>query len=231
MAELQLGTIGLGKVPRVVVIIDRVIPVDTLAGLKEKGADILEIRVDLFPCGFDEVLSYLESLRSSAAFPMIGTIREAGDNRKNRLSMFKKIEPFVDAVDIEVDARIGRDVAALFTDKTVIVSEHDFEKTPDHDALMGIVDRAVKVGADIIKIAAMPQNREDVTSLLSFTKERTEPLVTIAMGETGKISRVTAPLFGSLYTYAFIHDSVAPGQFSLDDLVRELQTFYPEMRS
>jgi 3-dehydroquinate dehydratase-1 len=215
------------SIPRVAVIIDGLIPLGTIAGLKGKGADILEIRIDRFSCEFDLVVEYIEKIRKAVDVPMIGTIRETKENKVKRLTMFKRIEPFVDAIDIEIDADITKEVIGCFTDKTVIVSEHDFDKTPDENELSRIVDTAKSIGADIIKIAAMAHCREDVIRLLMFTKERSEQLVTISMGDIGRVTRVIAPLFGSLFTYAFITKGVAPGQLSLDHMVEELKKYYP----
>lgn len=230
MTHIAIGDVELGTIPRVVAIVDSIVPINTIIGLKDRGADILEIRVDLFSCEFSQITEYLQKVCKKIDMPLIGTIRKTEANIKNRLALFEQILPFVDAVDIEIDADIVNEVVTLFNDKTVIISEHDFDKTPDRGALNGVVESAGRLGADIIKIAAMAHSREDVIRLLSFTKERKEHLVTIAMGEMGNISRIVAPFFGSLFTYAFLNEAVAPGQLSLGDLVRELKTFYPEIR-
>ena len=112
--------------------------------------------------------------------------------------------------------------------KTVIVSEHNFEITPLNDELSQIIAIAKNLGADIIKIAAMANSREDVTRLLDFTKSRSENLVTISMGDLGKQSRIDAFKYGSLFTYGFINEEVAPGQISLDEMVEKFKAQYPD---
>jgi 3-dehydroquinate dehydratase-1 len=89
------------------------------------------------------------------------------------------------------------------------------------------VKKAKSQGADIIKIAAMARDAEDVARLMCFTAARSENMVSIAMGEHGAISRIIAPLFGSLFTYAFVDKAVAPGQIPLEELVKELKKYYP----
>ena len=160
--------------------------------------------------------------------PLIGTIRETEDNRDKRLSMFECLIPLIDAIDIEIDSNINHDVISKAEGKIKIVSEHNFEKTPSDDELSQILGIAKNLGADIIKIAVMPNSREDVTRLLDFTKSRSENLVTISMGEIGKRSRIDAFKYGSLFTYGFINEEVAPGQTSLDEMVEEFKTFYPD---
>ena len=193
---------------------------------KHRGADILEIRVDCFPDEFERILEYVKKVHDSSGFPIIGTIRETDMNSKKRLSMFKRIIPFVDAVDIEVHAEIKNEIIDYACEKIVIISEHDFKETPSDDRLACIVENAKNSGADIVKIAAMANCKEDVIRLLKFTEERDENLVTISMGDIGRVSRIVAPLFGSLYTYAFVKNEVAPAQISLDETARLFRLFY-----
>jgi 3-dehydroquinate dehydratase-1 len=227
MTTVMLGNVELGSIPGVVAVIDRLRPVAAIGELPGKGATILEIRVDCISEPFSAVVEYARELRTTVNIPLIGTIRETEHIGDNRLSLFTQLMPVIDAVDIEIDADITREVISLAHEKTVIVSEHDYEETPDEKKLEKTVLTATSLGADIVKIAVMAHNREDVTRLLMFTQSRSENLVTIAMGEVGAISRIAAPLFGSLFTYAYITDAVAPGQLSLEETVAELKRFYP----
>ncbi len=230
MGNALIGNVELGNIPRIVAIIDKYMPIDNVKSFIERGASLLEIRVDLFPEEFDDILEYIEVLNKQVRVPLICTIRETEKNRENRLTMFKKIVPFVDAIDIEIDTDINREVINYSTGKTVIISYHDFEKTPENSELSNIIDKAIDLGADIVKISTMANSSEDVARLLCFAKERPENLVVIAMGEIGRISRIDAPLFASLFTYAFVNDEVAPGQLSLDSMVKELKSFYPSFK-
>ncbi len=230
MSRIMIGTVELGTIPRVAATVDRLLPMDILRELPEKGVTILEIRVDCITEPFSAVAEYVKEIRNTVQLPLIGTIRETDGNRHNRLELFKQLIPLIDAIDIEIDTEINREVIGLSTGKTVIVSEHDFEKTPDEKGLENIVVTAKSLGADIIKIAVMAHSRADVTRLLQFTDTCPENLVAISMGEVGTISRIAAPLFGSLFTYAFGTDAVAPGQLSLEETVEELKRFYPDFR-
>lgn len=227
MNSITLGDVELGTIPRIVAIVGDMLPLESVAGLGERGADILEIRFDLFTQDFEGVCEYVRELRAGTGFPMIGTIRENERTKGRRVDMFRQVLPMMDAVDIEIDAPAARDMVEQARGKVVIVSEHDYDRMPDTETLSRIVSRAIGLGADIVKIAAMALCREDVTRLMGFTEERHEPLVTIAMGRIGTISRIVAPLFGSLFSYAFVNDSVAPGQLSLDELAMFLAKLYP----
>lgn len=223
----MIGELQLGAIPGIVAVIDKIILISKLLKVKEAGADIFEIRADLFHEKNEDILDFVKAVRHHVMLPQIITIRKTEDNDSKRFALFKQIEPYVDAVDIEIDADIRDEVLNLFSSKIKIVSEHDFERTPDEDELISIVEKAGEIGADIIKIATMAQNNEDVVRLLTFLHSRKENLVVIAMGEIGKISRIAAPLFGSLLVYTSISEAVAPGQLSLDFTVNELEQFYP----
>jgi 3-dehydroquinate dehydratase-1 len=207
------------------------VPLETLSGYRQRGASLLEVRVDLFNEDFDRVLEYVGELRSRCGMPVIGTIRETDRTRPHRLELFERLVPLVDSIDIEVDAAIGREVAALCGDKPLIVSEHDFERTPRLEELHHSADRAGSLGASIAKVAVMARGRDDVTRVLRFCEESSIPTVAIAMGPLGTISRVIAPLFGSLFTYAFVGErEVAPGQLPLDELSSMIARLYPPTR-
>ncbi len=224
---VKIGNFELRKKPGIVAIIDEVVSVDKIVALKEKGIDLIELRIDCFDIPIEETVSYVKNLRSSVDIPSIGTVRETDFNRDRRLEFFQAIVPFVDCVDIELGTPISKEILSCSKGKTILVSEHDFEKTPSNDSLQSMVDRALDQEADIVKIAVMATSTADVTRLLRFTEDCKVPLVTIAMGPLGTVTRVIAPLFGSLFTYGFMHRPVAPGQLSVNKLVEELSLYFP----
>ena len=84
-------------------------------------------------------------------------------------------------------------------------------------------------GAKIIKFAGMPQQQSDVLRLMTETLRFAEKhsdltLVTMAMGELGKITRVASDSFGSSWTFASVGTTSAPGQLSLSEMltIREI---------
>ncbi|MBD3321656.1 MAG: type I 3-dehydroquinate dehydratase [Chitinivibrionales bacterium] len=227
---LSIGNAVLGDRPLIAAIIDRKLPLAEIQLLPAKGADMLEIRADLLGMPAEELQEYTGNIKKTVDSPLIGTIRETDENSRYRLSLFELLIPLVDSIDIEIDSAINSEVIAMAKDKPVIVSDHDFEKTPSDSALQSIAEKGTELGGSIIKIAAMATCRRDVIRLLRFTESCACNLVTIAMGETGTVSRVIAPLFGSLFTYAFIGGAVAPGQLSLDKMAEQISLFYPGSR-
>ncbi|WP_051671487.1 type I 3-dehydroquinate dehydratase [Oribacterium sp. P6A1] len=131
----------------------------------------------------------------------------------------------IDLIDIEdttADFRMSKimEISGKYKVKT-IVSYHDFEKTPDFEDILSKFESIRKTGADIIKTAYMPVTASDVARVLSATayyKEhegRNSSMITMSMGDLGKISRVSGAVFGSDYTFAAVGETSAPGQLPI----------------
>lgn len=115
----------------------------------------------------------------------------------------------------------------------VLVSSHDFGKTPPREELVRTMIRMQELGADMAKVAVMPRSREDVLTLLSATLEMYEhhariPLVTMSMSRMGLISRLTGQLLGSAMTFGAAARTSAPGQIGVEELNRVLGLFEME---
>jgi len=193
-------------------------------------ADAVEFRMDLT----DEPLEALESYDGD--LPILATNRaeweggEASDRgRLDALGEAAKLDA-VEAIDLELDSvrtDKGQRVAAAARDRdvSVVVSAHDFERTPSPADLRNVLEEATSFG-DVGKLAITARSREDVLVLLAATQEfdaRGERVATMAMGEAGRHSRAVAPLYGSRIGYAPVdpEDATAPGQYDLATL-REL---------
>ena len=133
----------------------------------------------------------------------------------------------VDLIDIEM----GSDPALIKTMTAVarsagvklILSYHDFDRTPAADVLRERLREAERAGADIAKIAVMPNDGRDVLTLLHAACEARErylniPLIAISMGARGVISRIVGGQFGSDITFASGGTASAPGQLAIQDL-------------
>lgn len=105
----------------------------------------------------------------------------------------------------------------------VIVSQHDFKKTPEASSLIATMEQMASYGADVCKIAVMPQSLADVAALLSATGTMKENhpetlLITMSMGRTGCVSRLCGGLFGSVMSFGSMGKASAPGQVSAKEL-------------
>jgi 3-dehydroquinate dehydratase-1 len=221
-----------GGTPKIVLSLN-----DAILPMKKKSPrlfDIVEMRVDLFSISDDALLSFADSL---SCYPTIATIRskcEGGDFRfseRKRFALFQKIIPHVSAVDIELSSKtILSDViqSARNQKKIVMVSYHNFNKTPPRVELDRIFNQAKSAGADMVKVAAFANGDQDIQRLARFTIEHAgQNIVTIAMGEKGEISRLFFPALGSLFTYGYLGEPTAPGQMDCRELSRLMRRFYP----
>lgn len=197
-------------------------PAGTAARAKKLGADLLELRIDLLDLDARQVLVDLKKI----GIPVIITNRmkrEGGawdGTEEERIRVLVSLLPFADAVDIELCAEARDDVVkkAHGAGKTVIISTHNFRRTPEPAVMAGIIKSSFEAGADIAKLAVMPNSLEDVLHLLEVTLRAEGAVCTIAMGGTGRHSRVVAPVYGSVLTYGYVEEATAPGQLRVDEL-------------
>lgn len=203
---------------------------------RQAGVAIAELRIDLFADQTPEAV--IETAKRLRGLPLLATIRiaeEGGGWRRGeeaRLALFKAILPYVDGIDVELQATAT--LAALqepifLNGKILIVSHHDFAATPTSAELADIARRAVAAGADIVKVAATILKEDDLAALAGLLTSRTAPnLVVIGMGERGLVTRMLFPALGSLFTFAGKGERTsAPGQLSYERTLSLLSTLYP----
>lgn len=220
--------------PCVVGVVDRILTPASLASLKAAGLGILEIRFDLFEEEFSRVLDFVRE--ASLLFGIIGTIRENEANKAALSERYAALCPIVDAVDIEVgtqEAARGEFIRIVKNSgKLLMVSHHDFQATPPEAELLRFIAEAGRLSADFLKLAVFAKTIEDAADLMRFMDQQSRAgqklLSAFSMGPHGAITRISAGLHGSVFTYGYIHESTAPGQLSVSELLRLTSLFYPE---
>ncbi|MGB9734947.1 MAG: type I 3-dehydroquinate dehydratase [bacterium] len=198
-----------------------------------KFVGLIELRVDTFK---DVSPSYVEGVfkhvKKRFKKPLLGTVRDIKEGGKRllsenqRLELFKTIAPIADVIDIELNSKIYGQVAQIAHSKgkSIIASYHNFKETPDSVTLSKLLSKAKSASPEIIKFATMANNLDDVGRLLCFTIEHmNEHIVSISLGEKGRLSRVINPLFGSLLTYGYIGKPKADGQMHVKQLVEMIK--------
>lgn len=243
---IHIGQLDLEKRAAVVaVILEK--PLEASRKAAEMGADLLEIRLDLLGIrNLETAAETIQKVKSETGLPVILTNRSVTEGGKwegkedDRIKLLTNLlstnllslKDGPDAVDIELSAgREERDqvikVARAYG-KTVIISSHNFSKTPAFQEMKTILEEAFLAGADIAKLAVMPQSRRDVLDLLRVAldaREAGNAVCTIAMGKLGKHTRVIAPFYGSVLTYSAVDNEVsaAPGQFKVDEVKKIME--------
>jgi 3-dehydroquinate dehydratase-1 len=202
-----------------------------------EGADLLEIRADLFPARVldDKILrEQLRAVRRAAERPLLLTLRRRAEGGKwpfseiRRAALIRALMPSVDGVDVEGAARIAPGVLreARRLGKWVVLSHHDFKKTPSHRALEAVAGRFSKSGAQILKVAAMPRRPSDVDRLMEFCSGLRGRRAFIAMGPLGRKTRVEPRRWGSCLTFASVGRPSAPGQLGVKELAGRIYSTF-----
>ncbi|KAF5052702.1 3-dehydroquinate dehydratase [anaerobic digester metagenome] len=237
----QIGSFDLEKKTAVVaVILEK--PLENSKKAAEKGADILEIRLDLLGIRNPErAAEVIREIKAETGLPIIVTSRSGAEggkwdgeeeDRTGLLINLLSLKDGPDAIDIELSAGMkerNRVIkAAKDRETAVIVSSHDFLKTPPLQNMRTIIEEMFLAGADIAKLAVMPLSVGDTLNLLRITldfKDAGKSVCTIAMGSQGKHTRVIAPFYGSVLTYASIESnaSAAPGQLPVDEVKKIME--------
>lgn len=190
-----------------------------------RTADIVEWRADFLSA--DEILEmapkFFEKFKESKILFTLRTVREGGNiqvSEKKYLQILQEILTYNPAyIDVEFFTH-GPSYAALkdFRDKMVL-SYHNFDEVPSD-----LTNRLIKMheeGTAFVKVAVMPERECDVLDLLQITRDMTleygDHFISMAMGDLGRLSRISGYLTGSCWTFASLENSSAPGQISLKE--------------
>ena len=136
----------------------------------------------------------------------------------------------VDMVDLEL-ARVeflGRAFVQTLKEANtkIVMSSHNFEQTPVDGDLVFRVNVMKQLGADIGKIATMPKQLQDVLRIMGLVSKvrgfHEMPLAVMAMGDLGKVTRISGEVTGSVFTFGSLDEASAPGQIPVEQLDRIL---------
>ncbi|MCE2961861.1 MAG: type I 3-dehydroquinate dehydratase [Chitinophagales bacterium] len=163
---------------------------------------IAEVRMDL--CQFrSQYLSEIFSL----PIEIIATYREADSTNASvqKMEQLKKAmsagASFID-VELMLNSQQRDDLISFAKGYgvKVIISYHNFDKTPSQKELKEIIDQSRQIGADIVKIATKVNFRDDCLNLLNLYQGE-ENIVAFGMGEDAKFTRITSLFLGAPFTY------------------------------
>lgn len=239
--SINIGSVTVGEgMPKICVSLcakDFASAASEAMSLADCPADLIEWRLDHFEA-FDleeEVLRTLAAIVNNlSSKPLLFTFRslEEGGEKSISPDQYLKLNligiqsGLISALDLELFSEPGirAQLLAAAHDKQipVIMSSHDFEKTPAKIELCERMQTAAALGADIVKIAVMPKTSQDVLMLLEATADMKaaldRPIITMAMGGLGTISRISGEIFGSAMTFGALKKPSAPGQLSVSQL-------------
>ena len=244
--EIKGVIIGEGK-PKVCVPIveshDEAI-LNKLKEFNELEVDMIELRIDFY-----ENIHQEDALRNLflniAALqiqkPVILTIRTAAEggeveiDPKDYFNVYK-LAVEANAFDIyDVELALGTNMAielrTLIHDagKYMLMSSHNFDRTPEVDSLMQKFRSMDSLEADIMKVAVMPEDYQDLLNLLSFTVQAKHEYA-MSMSSIGLTSRLVGEQFGSAITFATVGKASAPGQIDYQELNQMLDIIHKNIQ-
>jgi 3-dehydroquinate dehydratase-1 len=190
-----------------------------------KKSDYVEVRFDFLK--IEQIPDALEIIKKDLN-KIVCTLRpktEGGKfsgNEKERIAIIKLIaeyNPFL--LDIEFNTLKKKSLLVKYLKSTktkLLVSWHDFKKTPNSTELKKKMNQMSKFSSNV-KIVSTAKSTDDSTRMLElYSKKGKNNLISFAMGDFGRISRILCLYLGSPYTYVSLGKAIAPGQFSVDEV-------------
>ena len=188
--------------------------------------DWLELRVDNF---FPKTIA-LRKAAEKLKLPRIVTVRHAseggaatGITAQDRRALYGEFLEVAGMVDIEL--RREKEMRGLIREAReagvkVILSHHDFQRTPSPERLRELSRKAREAGADVFKVATMTGGALDLAMLVEFlANEKANEKGAVAvmgMGAFGKVSRLVLAQAGSCLNYGYLGKPNASGQWPVE---------------
>lgn len=220
--------------------------IEQLALIRKHEPDMIEFRADWYEAVMEKakLCATLRQLREQMGErPLLFTFRSKAEGGERSISWneYKELllciaeSHLADAIDVEVFMQ-EENAPAFITQLQnngvrVIGSNHHFSNTPSYEQMKALLCRMQEMDVDVAKLAVMPQKPEDVLALLRVTLDMAQqqdmaPVITMAMGKLGIISRMCGGMFGNVLTFASVAKQSAPGQVQIEKL-REILELVP----
>lgn len=231
MENLNIGHISIGDRSRVAGTITAYETLCAFPSADRPGCALIEVRLDLVGTDHPDWLEHCVAIET-AGFPVILTIRDSSEGGRwrgdetARRALLERAVASLSTVDIEAGSGICTAMCetAQEAGKPVILSFHDFEKTPPLPELRKRVAEIRQHQNAIPKIATMITDDEALQVLSALLSESSAgPICVIGMGTLGRDTRVSFAYAGSCLTYGYIDESSAPGQWSAAQMVEKLR--------
>ncbi len=209
---------------------------------RDLDCDLIEWRIDFYEevATPQKVASLSHQVKQAVQKPLLVTFRTKKEGGELELpddqyfAIYREVltQGAADLLDLELFMP-AEEVAATIelaheNGVKVVMCNHDFDATPSQEEIVRRLSLMEEKGADICKIAVMPQSNKDVLTLLAATAEMkdkaTRPLITMSMGALGMVSRVSGEAFGSAATFGAAKQASAPGQVPVSVLREILST-------
>ena len=190
------------------------------------GADYIEIRFDFLKLSdIKQALSITAKVKTKSIFTLRsseqrGKFKGSASDQIFWLKKLSAAKPML--LDVELDTIKGNDDFAYYIKKhknRILVSWHDYEKTPTYEELLDIIGK-MRIYSNYIKLVTTANNAQDALRLLDLYDDALGfNLIAFAMGDAGVISRILCTIFGNApFTFATLNKALAPGQLTIKQM-------------
>jgi 3-dehydroquinate dehydratase-1 len=187
--------------------------------------DLFELRLDALAAFVDQIEPAIQSLDA----PLIITARhprEGGFNKVGAARRAALLARFLDrAAYVDIELRALRELRSVHQQArrkkiAVIISVHALDATPSLAQLRAKARAATAAGADIFKVAARTDTREQFERLLQFFNDpRVDlPISAMGIGKLGRVARLELARRGSVLVYGSVGTSRIEGQIPIGQL-------------
>lgn len=189
------------------------------------GADVIEWRADFLDK--NEILTVAPAVfEKFAGREILFTLRTRGEGgqidltSEEYLAIIQDIQSIYHPDYIDFEFYSHREVFEQMLEfSNLVLSYHNFQETPEN--MMEILSELTSLSPKLVKVSVMAHNEQEVLDLMNYTRgfktlNPEQDYVTISMGKVGKISRLTADLTGSSWSFASVGEESAPGQIPLE---------------
>jgi len=235
MKDYLIGQLTIGTPPRVVGTISTRESLRSVDPTDDYACDVVEVRLDEIGSDTHGWMKDCQAIEA-AGFPVILTLRLAGEGGKWSETDEKR-EPILSAameslacVDVELTSKLCASLCrqAQELKKSIIVSSHNFQRTPSYDELKEVLDRILDIPFAIPKISTMVVDDADVSTLMRLIETNNQrPICIIGMGSKGTKTRVLFPSIGSCLAYGYLDSPSAPGQLPSSMLIQYMRQLLP----
>ncbi len=202
------------------------------------GINYIEVRFDywkgdLLDLQIQNVAQYLRSNHMN----MIFTYKQQNQEKEEYISIIQRLithKPDYIDLDVDIIASILSELAesAIQNDVAIVYSYHNGGKTPSLVTISDLCEFFIQMlpkfssnANHMLKMVFMATERGNITDVMDFCKRyggQGFKLISFCMGELGKLSRIQSIFNGCAYTYAYIGNPTAPGQFHISEMYNYL---------
>jgi 3-dehydroquinate dehydratase I len=190
------------------------------------GADYVEIRFDFLNLSdLEEAVNIANAVNKKAVYTLRSP-EQGGQFKGNTFERITWLEKLSSSKPMLLDVELytikcNNNLADYLKENntSVLISWHDFEKTPSNAQLTDLLYEMRKYSQNV-KVVTTAQKTEDSLGLLELYENTLGVnLIAFAMGEAGVLSRLLCVIIGNApFTYASLEKAIAPGQLTIKQM-------------